>query len=136
MVMPEEHALKLLFSRTDDMFNMYSLIVYLVVYFCLVLVTSGVALAAGLFLPMMVVGATYGRIVGLILQYIFPNLNPPIDTSIYALVGSAAMMAGFSRITISLCVIMMEITESTIHLVLVLTSLVQPLNIYCRPCWL
>jgi H+/Cl- antiporter ClcA len=44
----------------------------------------------------------------------FPSLDPPIDESIYALIGAGAMMTGFSRITISLCVIMIEITQSNI----------------------
>lgn len=39
-------------------------------------------------------------------------MNPPIDASIYALIGSTAWMSGFSRITISLCVIIVELTES------------------------
>jgi chloride channel 7 len=62
---------------------------------------------------MMLIGALIGRIFGLALHNIFSSLSPPLDPSIYALVGSAALMSGFSRITISLVVIVVELTEST-----------------------
>lgn len=108
----EEVALKLLFSRDMGVFNLPTLFVYLVVYFFLVTITSGISVASGLFVPMMLIGATFGRILGQTLALMFSHNNPQIDPSIYALVGSAAMMSGFSRITISLCVIVVELTES------------------------
>jgi chloride channel 7 len=92
---------------------MASLNVFLIIYFALVTITAGLSVSAGLFVPMLIIGATFGRIVGRMVAAVFSGLNPPIDTSIYALVGSAAMMAGFSRTTISLCVILVELTENT-----------------------
>jgi len=64
---------------------------------------------------MMLIGATYGRMTGqLMVKAVgYSASGQPIDPSIYALVGAAAMMSGFSRTTISLCIIMMELTEST-----------------------
>jgi len=109
-IIPQDTAIKLLFSRTFDIFSYQALAVFLFFYFFMVVITSGLSLAGGLFVPMMLIGATYGRIVGKILVEIFPQT---IDPSIYALVGCASMMSGFSRTTISLCVIVMELTEST-----------------------
>ena len=81
----------------------------------------------------MVIGGVFGRMLGQALQSFVSSKNSftgnynrigSIDASIYALIGSAAMMSGiisfyrfftilgFSRITISLCVIIMELTES------------------------
>jgi H+/Cl- antiporter ClcA len=129
---------------------MASLNVFLIIYFALVTVTSGLSVSAGLFVPMLIIGyprcsynliylgATFGRIIGrmvaavfsglstyfhVALTYLPSGLNPPIDTSIYALVGSAAMMAGFSRTTISLCVILIELTESNVFQSCLLTDL-------------
>lgn len=93
------------------------------VYFCLVCVAAGLSVAGGLFVPMMVIGATYGRIFGKILAIIVPRKyffflrnflesSYAVDASIYALVGAGAMMSGFSRTTISLVVIMIELTAS------------------------
>jgi len=112
-ILPQDKVLKLLFSRTHELFTMSSLNVFLVIYFGLVTITAGISVSAGLFVPMLIIGATFGRIIGRIVSAVFSGLNPPIDTSIYALVGSAAMMSGFSRTTISLCVILIELTENT-----------------------
>jgi len=112
-ILPQDKVLKLLFSRTYELFTMSSLIIFLMVYFVLVTITAGISVSAGLFVPMLIIGATFGRIVGRMVAAVFSGLNPPIDTSIYALVGSAAMMSGFSRTTISLCVILIELTENT-----------------------
>jgi len=62
----------------------------------------------------MLIGATFGRMMGQAISRWFPDAG--IEPSIYALVGSTAMMSGFSRITISLCVIYIELTENTQYL--------------------
>lgn len=41
------------------------------VYFVLLVLTSGLALANGLFVPMMLLGGTFGRMVGQTVQIIF-----------------------------------------------------------------
>jgi len=48
----------------------------------------------------------------MVLYLIFPSIDP----SIYSLVGSAAVMTGFCRMTISLVVILVELTEGTQYL--------------------
>jgi len=120
-LVPQDRALKNLFSRTVDTFSYGSLCLFLVVYFPLVTVTAGLSTAAGLFVPMMLIGATFGRIIGLALHDIFSR-SAPIDPSVYALVGSASMMAGFSRMTISLVVILMELTENTQFLLAIMLA--------------
>jgi len=108
-MVPQDKALKMLFSRTEKMFSLPTLLIFLVVYFILVTITAGVSTAAGLFVPMMLIGATFGKILGQLAKTFYPTA----DTSVFALVGASAMMSGFSRTTISLCVLMMELTAST-----------------------
>jgi len=57
---------------------------------------------SGLIVPALGVGAIFGRLVGQIVS----------DTSaaIFAMVGAAAFLAGVSRMTVSLTVIMLELT--------------------------
>lgn len=70
-MLPEEQALKLLLARAEGIFSIPELLIFLPVYFCMVTITAGLTLAAGLFVPMMLLGATYGRILGQLLQKLF-----------------------------------------------------------------
>lgn len=54
----------------------------------------------------------YGRIVGLGIYYIYGHVDP----GIYAVMGAAAFMAGVSRLTVSLTVIIIEITDDLANL--------------------
>jgi len=109
-------ALRLLYGRTEDAFSLPTLGIACLAFFGLSVLTSGLLLASGLFIPMMLVGATCGRFFGKLLVLMFPNMHPPMDPSVYALVGTAAVMTGFSRMTISLAVIMVELTQGTQYL--------------------
>eukprot|EP01132_Coremiostelium_polycephalum_P000989 gene989-1255_t len=115
-------ALRLLYNRASKVFTIPTLVIFTVISFFLTTVTSGLMLASGLFIPMMLVGGSLGRLVGQVGAIIFSHSNPPIDPSIYAMVGSSAMMAGFSRMTISLAVIIVELTEGTQYMLPVILS--------------
>eukprot|EP01133_Synstelium_polycarpum_P018156 gene18156-21713_t len=108
-----DQAMRRLYSRTNNSFTLPALCVFTMLYFFLSIMASGLWVAGGLFVPMMMVGAGYGRFFGQVVGLWFTG----IDASIYALVGSAAMMAGYCRMTISLVVIMVELTEGTQYLV-------------------
>ncbi|KAK5574581.1 hypothetical protein RB653_009834 [Dictyostelium firmibasis] len=110
-------ALRLLFSTSTDIFTIPTLAIFSVISFILTTITSGLMLASGLFIPMMLVGATFGRLAGQVIA-----LFVSVDPCIYALVGASAMMAGFSRMTISLAIIMVELTEGTQYMLPVILS--------------
>jgi len=63
---------------------------------------------AGLFIPHILGGACLGRAMGEVLLQVGFDVHP----GVYAVMGSTGMLAGFSRLTISLAVIMLEITGS------------------------
>ncbi|WVF72754.1 hypothetical protein IAT40_007572 [Kwoniella sp. CBS 6097] len=95
---------------------------------CLTIITFGIKVPAGIFIPSLVVGACFGRIVGLIMEYIeFMHPSLPIfdvcrDTDcivpgLYAMVGAAATLAGVTRTTVSLAVIMFELTSTLNYVV-------------------
>ncbi|KAF4946272.1 hypothetical protein FGADI_11298 [Fusarium gaditjirri] len=65
-------------------------------------ITFGCKVPSGIIIPAMDTGALFGRMIG---QFI-PNISP----GIFAMVGSAAFLAGVSRMTVSLAVIMFELT--------------------------
>ncbi|KAF9773436.1 hypothetical protein IL306_008717 [Fusarium sp. DS 682] len=65
-------------------------------------ITLGCKVPSGIIIPAMDAGALFGRMVG----QLIPNISP----GIFAMVGSAAFLAGVSRMTVSLAVIMFELT--------------------------
>jgi chloride channel 3/4/5 len=69
----------------------------------LTIITFGVKVPSGVIIPALSAGALFGRLVA---QFLPPSTNP----GIFAMVGSAAFLAGVSRMTISLAVIMFELT--------------------------
>ncbi|GAA6013991.1 hypothetical protein JCM11491_003479 [Sporobolomyces phaffii] len=85
-------------------------------------VTFGAALPAGIFLPSLTIGACVGRAVGIVVAriqkanpeaWLFANcpadgacISPPV----YAVIGAASALGGVTRMTISLVVILYELT--------------------------
>jgi len=67
-------------------------------------ITFGCKVPSGIIIPALDAGAFFGRLLG---QWI-----TTISPGIFAMVGAAAFLAGVSRMTISLCVIMFEVKLS------------------------
>jgi chloride channel 3/4/5 len=68
----------------------------------LTIITFGCKVPSGIIIPALDAGAFFGRLVG----QLIPNISP----GIFAMVGAAAFLAGVSRMTVSLAVIMFELT--------------------------
>jgi len=111
-----ELAIKALFSNdyANGTLEEKHLAGLFVLIFCLTLCTYGSSIPAGLFIPNIMVGGCYGRLVGLLMQR---WVDQPVHPGVYALMGATGMLAGFSRMTVSLGVIMLEITSNA-HLIL------------------
>ncbi|KAG6513905.1 hypothetical protein ZIOFF_024242 [Zingiber officinale] len=98
-------------SSTPSEFRLLSLLIFFALYCVLGLVTFGIAVPSGLFLPIILMGSAYGRLLALALQsYIH------IDHGLYAVLGAAALMSGSMRMTVSLCVIFLELTNNLLLL--------------------
>ncbi|KAI1355546.1 chloride channel [Xylaria sp. FL0043] len=90
--------------------------------FFLASVTFGLQIPAGIILPSMAIGALFGRAVGIIMeiwQHNHPNFFafstcdpdvPCVTPGVYAIIGAAATLAGVTRLTVSIVVIMFELT--------------------------
>jgi len=94
---------------------MLTLTVFLCFYWFLACWTYGIGVPSGLFVPSLITGAAYGRLVGQLLDEA-GMLSSDYDAvgdrvGVYALVGASAMLAGMARITISLTVILIECTN-------------------------
>ena len=104
----------------------------LAVYTPLACWAAGTAISSGLVVPMLLIGAIYGRIVGLACtNLVFGGFGGVgvgpidyadkalqwVDPGVFALIGSASFFAGVSRLTMSLTVIMVELTND-VHMLL------------------
>ncbi|KAL9934114.1 hypothetical protein V8E36_007196 [Tilletia maclaganii] len=102
----------------------------------LTIITFGIKLPAGIFIPTLAVGACFGRIVGLLVQYLqWTNSDHSffgwceasdkacIVPGIYAMVGAAATLSGVTRTTVSLAVIMFELTGTLTYTVPVMLAI-------------
>ena len=108
---PSEDTIKMLFHSVEDL-SVGSLAIFSLFYFFLACATYGIAVPSGLFVPSLLLGAAFGRLygqlLGSLLSFTAWNLSQP---GVYALIGSAAMLGGMARMTISITVIMIEATN-------------------------
>ncbi|KAG9446096.1 hypothetical protein H6P81_012224 [Aristolochia fimbriata] len=107
-----DDAVRNIFSTsTPTEFHPLSLLIFFVLYCVLGLITFGIAVPSGLFLPIILMGSAYGRLLGLAMSH-YTN----IDQGLYAVLGAASLMAGSMRMTVSLCVIFLELTNNLLLL--------------------
>ncbi|XP_031107532.1 chloride channel protein CLC-b-like isoform X2 [Ipomoea triloba] len=107
-----DDAVRNIFSvNTPSRFNISSLAIFFMLYCILGLITFGIAVPSGLFLPIILMGSSYGRLLGIAMgKYTY------IDRGLYAVLGAASLMAGSMRMTVSLCVIFLELTNNLLLL--------------------
>ncbi|KAL4273258.1 hypothetical protein GQ457_13G005980 [Hibiscus cannabinus] len=118
----QDDAIRNLFSaKTIHEFSARSLLTFLVMFYTLAVVTFGTAVPAGQFVPGIMIGSTYGRLVGIFTVNHYKKLN--IEEGTYALLGAASFLGGSMRMTVSLCVIMVEITNNLKFLPLIMLVL-------------
>ena len=90
-------------------FDYQTLFLYFLIWYSFTVVTYGTMVPAGLFLPGILIGCSLGRMVGLFIEN---QIVREIKPSTYAIIGSASVLAGYTRLSFSLAVIMLETTEN------------------------
>ncbi|XP_022999860.1 chloride channel protein CLC-d-like isoform X3 [Cucurbita maxima] len=92
-----------------------------VMFYTLAVVTFGTAVPAGQFVPGIMIGSTYGRLVGKFVVSFYRK--PNIEEGTYALLGAESFLGGSMRMTVSLCVIVVEISNNLKFLPLIMLVL-------------
>ncbi|KAE8396050.1 voltage-gated chloride channel [Aspergillus alliaceus] len=94
----------------------------------LVIISYGCKVPAGIFVPSMAIGASFGRLVGILVQALhehFPDSAffascepdvPCITPGTYAFLGAGAALSGIMHLTISVTVIMFELTGALTYI--------------------
>ena len=107
---PAEGAIIQMYSRgTHGIFSIGTMAIFSLVYFATTCFVYGISVPAGLFIPSMMSGAAMGRLFGELVSQAAGEENT--DPGLFALCGAAAMLGGVTRMTISLCAIMLELTN-------------------------
>jgi CBS domain-containing protein len=107
-----------------------------VLYFLLSCWAAGTQISCGLVVPMLLIGALYGRLLGRAVVDIFGVHDDDssmaagavyrwdwMDPGAFALLGAVSFFAGVTRLTMSLAVIMVEITNDIQFLLLIMTTI-------------
>ncbi|XP_012449625.1 putative chloride channel-like protein CLC-g [Gossypium raimondii] len=114
-----DDAIRNLFSKnTDSEFQLSTMLIFFVTCFILSIFSYGIVAPAGLFVPVIVTGASYGRFIGMLIGS-WGNLSH----GLYAVLGAASFLGGSMRMTVSLCVIILELTNNLLLLPLIMVVL-------------
>jgi len=102
----------------------------------LTLFTLGLKIPGGIFVPSLTIGALMGRAVGFALEALHRHLGDVgvfqdcshtstcVNPAIYSIVGAAAVLAGVTRMTVSLVVIMIEVTNGMQYVLPVMIGII------------
>jgi chloride channel 3/4/5 len=136
------------------------LLIALAIKSLLTTITFGIKVPAGIYVPSMVVGGLMGRIVGHATQYFVVNrpdfflfascprkegIESCVTPGVYAMVAAGATMCGVTRLSVTLAVILFELTGSLNHVlpfsIAVLCAkwtadAIEPRSIYVRFPWI
>ena len=96
---------------------------FTITFLILAALCNTMPIPCGMFMPMFVVGAAFGRLVGEMVASVYPNgiphdgiLEQPIFPGIYAVVGAAALTGAITH-SVSVAMICCEITGQLIYLI-------------------
>jgi chloride channel 3/4/5 len=108
--------------------NVISLLLATIIRIFFVIISYGCKVPAGIFVPSMAIGASFGRTVGILVQALhesypqsvfFASCEPDvpcITPGTYAFLGAAAALSGIMHITVSVVVIMFELTGALTYI--------------------
>jgi chloride channel 3/4/5 len=106
------------------------LLICALIKFLLTILGTNTVVPGGHMVPSMAVGACIGRVFGFALSLVQERVgdsgyfaecaghDPCVTPGVYAMIGSAAMLSAVSRMTVSLVVIIFELTDGPIPIVL------------------
>jgi H+/Cl- antiporter ClcA len=98
-----------LFARDNENFGVIPTMTMFLCYFPLAVLVIGTAVPAGTFVPSLMLGGLMGRLVGELCGHIHGTKYTSVP-GMYAEIGAGAMLGGWTRTMIAICVLMAEVT--------------------------
>lgn len=131
-----KNTIRHLFSRqTIGEFSAGYIFLFLLLYTVFACWSSGTTVSGGLVVPSLVIGAAFGRLYGQFLWFIavrgtgaersYRSSQAWMDPGVFALIGAGAFFSGTSRMTMSICVIMVELSSELHYLLPVMVAIVM-----------
>ncbi|KAI5966902.1 GEF1 [Candida pseudojiufengensis] len=148
-------SIQMLFHECDSTFNLpicdpnknktgilVSLIFATFARMCLTIITYGCKVPAGIFVPSMAAGATFGRALGIIIDHIYkshPNSlifsackegEKCIIPGTYAFLGAGAGLCGITDLTVTVVIIMFELTGAVRYIIptMIVVAITKSIN--------
>jgi H+/Cl- antiporter ClcA len=129
---PEAAVRALFATHSPSAFHPAALALFAATSAALTVLTYGLQLPAGLFVPLIAAGAAAGRLAGTLSTRLLRDDAAPLsasasasDEAVFALLGAAALLGGAMRCALSLCVILLELTDTLSLLPLLLLALLS-----------
>ncbi|VDM56920.1 unnamed protein product [Angiostrongylus costaricensis] len=102
--------------------------------FALSILSSTLPIPAGIFMPVFIIGASFGRLVGELVAILFPNgihsyRKLGVYPGIYAVVGAASFCGSVTH-TISVAVIVFEVTGQLMHILPVMVCFLTSIAVF------
>lgn len=108
------------------------------------IITYGCKVPAGIFVPSMAAGATFGRALGIIMEKIYennkgsaifatcPESGKCIIPGTYAFLGAAAALSGITHLTVTVVIIMFELTGALRYIIptMIAVAVTKSINDY------
>lgn len=96
-------------ATQEPIFTLAAMALFVLPYLCFLVLTFGLAIPSGFFVPQLLLGAVWGRMVGeAAIRHGYPTYFGQVR--IFAIMGSAAFVGGISRMVLSMTLIMLEAT--------------------------
>lgn len=123
----DKYELGLCPSSIDDIPDiLWTLLIAFLIKAVLTVITFGIKVPAGIYVPSMVVGGLMGRMIGHLMQWLvlatptwriwgdcaYSSDGTCIQPGVYGLIAAGATMCGVTRLSVTLAVILFEITGS------------------------
>jgi len=103
-----EGVIRHMLSRDDERMHVPAMVVMLIVYTFFAILVSGTAVPAGTFVPALLEGSLIGRIFGEVAIAIYPAHAS--HAGVYAMIGAAATLGGWTRCMLAIAVTICEIS--------------------------
>eukprot|EP01136_Pigoraptor_vietnamica_P020276 Opistho-1_new@68945 len=95
-----------------DVFSYRVLVTFFFVYFLLALITAGLSIPSGLVIPTVTIGSCLGRVFAMFINQFDKSVHHHslVDPGVWAMIGTAAFWCGTGRLSVTVAVIILEIT--------------------------